>query len=93
MLARGAETELRRPAGEARRATVTGADVLTASERRVAELAAEGHTNRAMPELLQISVKAIEWHLHQCYRKLEIQGRRQLPDALGPTDGSPALAN
>jgi hypothetical protein len=32
--------------------------------------------------LLQVSVKAAEWHLHQCYRQLEIQG------ALPASDGN-----
>jgi len=51
-----------------------------------------GHTNRAIAGLLQVSVKAVEWHLHQSYLKLEIQGRRQLPAALGRIDDSAALA-
>jgi DNA-binding CsgD family transcriptional regulator len=91
-LAREAETELRAAGGRARRATDTGPDVLTASERRVAELASIGHTNRAIAGLLQVSVKAVEWHLHQSYLKLEIQGRHQLPAALGLIDDSAMLA-
>jgi tetratricopeptide (TPR) repeat protein len=91
-LARNADTELRAAGGRARRATDTGPDVLTASERRVAELASMGHTNRAIAGQLQVSVKAVEWHLHQCYRKLEIQGRRQLPAALALIGDSAALA-
>jgi DNA-binding CsgD family transcriptional regulator len=82
VLARRAETELRASGGRARRATDTGPGLLTASERRVAELAASGHSNRTIAGLLQISIKAVEWHLHQSYRKLDIQGRRQLPTAL-----------
>jgi DNA-binding CsgD family transcriptional regulator len=82
VLARRAETELRAAGGRARRATDTGPQVLTASERRVAELAAQGHTNRNIAGLLQISVKAVEWHLHQSYRKLDIKGRGQLGSAL-----------
>lgn len=78
----GAELEHAR----ARRAIDTGAEVLTASERRVAELAALGHTDRAIAGGLQISIKAVEWHLHQGHRKLEIQSRRQLSAALGRVD-------
>lgn len=81
-LARQAETELRAAGGRARRPTATGPDALTASERRVAELAAAGHTNRTIAAQLQISVKAVEWHLHQSYGKLGVAGRRQLPGAL-----------
>jgi DNA-binding CsgD family transcriptional regulator len=51
-----------------------------------------GHTNRAIAGLLQVSVKAVEWHLHQCDRKLEIRGRRQLPAARGLVDDSAAFA-
>ena len=83
VLAGHAETELRAAGGRGRRATHTGPGMLTASERRVAELAAVGHRNRQIAGLLQISVKAVEWHLHQCYRKLDIEGRGQLGTALG----------
>jgi DNA-binding CsgD family transcriptional regulator len=54
----------------------------SASERGVAEPAASRHSNRIIAGLLQISIKAVEWHLHESYRKLNIQGRRQLPAAL-----------
>jgi tetratricopeptide (TPR) repeat protein len=92
VLARYAETELRAAGARPRRATETGRDVLTASERRAAELAALGHTNRAIAVMLQVSVKAVEWHLHQAYRKLDISGRRQLPSALGLGE-NPAIAS
>jgi DNA-binding CsgD family transcriptional regulator len=82
VLARRAETELSAAGGRARQSSGAGPQTLTASERRVAELAAVGHTNRYIAGLLQISVKAVEWHLHQSYRKLDIDGRRQLPAAL-----------
>ncbi len=82
MLARRAETELRAAGGRARRATATGPGLLTASERRVAELAAAGHSKRNIAGLLQISIKAVEWHLHQSYRKLDIKRRGQLESAL-----------
>jgi DNA-binding CsgD family transcriptional regulator len=55
---------------------------LTASERRVAELAAAGHTNRQIAVELFVTVKAVEWHLGNVYRKLDIRGRKQLEDAL-----------
>ncbi|MEO5854047.1 MAG: LuxR family transcriptional regulator [Nocardioides sp.] len=56
---------------------------LTASERRTARLAAEGRTNRQIAEQTGVSVKAVEWHLSGCYRKLGIRSRRQLPSMLG----------
>ena len=59
---------------------------LTAAERRVAALAAEGLTNRQIAEQLLVSVKAVEWHLSNVYRKLEIRSRK----ALTPSIAAPA---
>ena len=56
---------------------------LTRAERRVAELAAEGLTNRQIAEHLVVSVKAVEWHLSRVYRKLGIRSRHGLATTLG----------
>jgi DNA-binding CsgD family transcriptional regulator len=56
---------------------------LTPSERRVAELAAAGHSNREIANELFVTIKAVEWHLGNSYRKLDIRGRGQLAAALG----------
>jgi DNA-binding NarL/FixJ family response regulator len=56
---------------------------LTAAERRVAALAAEGLTNRQIAEQLVVSVKAVEWHLSNIFRKLEIRSRKALTSSLG----------
>src|SRR4051812_48489536 len=53
-----------------RRDRVSGRDALTAGERRVAELAARGDTNREIAHELTVTVKAVEWHLHNVYSKL-----------------------
>jgi ATP/maltotriose-dependent transcriptional regulator MalT len=58
---------------------------LTASERRVARLAADGLTNRAIAHQLVVSVKAVEWHLSRVYRKLGIRSRVGLASTLGLT--------
>jgi DNA-binding CsgD family transcriptional regulator len=55
---------------------------LTPSEHRVAALAASGQTNREIANALFVTLKAVEWHLGNAYRKLDIRGRDQLPDAL-----------
>jgi DNA-binding NarL/FixJ family response regulator len=51
---------------------------LTIQEQRVAQLAAAGHSNRAIAAKLTLSVKTIEYHLQQIYTKLGISSRRQL---------------
>lgn len=56
---------------------------LTASERRVARLAADGLTNRQIADRLEVTVKAVEWHLSHVYRKLGIRSRAGLPVSLG----------
>jgi len=65
------------------RLALSGVDALTASERRVAELAARGLRNRQIAETLFVTLKTVETHLAHAYAKLDIQGRSQLRDALG----------
>ncbi len=52
--------------------------LLTTSERRVAELAASGMTNRDVAAALFISVKTVEVNLTRIYRKLGIHSRAEL---------------
>jgi DNA-binding CsgD family transcriptional regulator len=59
-----------------------GAD-LTEREREVALLAAAGRTSPEIAETLYLSVRTVDTHLHRVYRKLMIEGRRQLAEALG----------
>jgi DNA-binding CsgD family transcriptional regulator len=61
-----------------REPTGAGVDSLTPGERRVAELAAAGHTNCEIARLLFVTVKAVEYHLGNAYRKLGINRRTQL---------------
>jgi DNA-binding CsgD family transcriptional regulator len=56
---------------------------LTMSERRVAQLAAVGLTNRQIASELVVTVKAVEWHLSHVYRKLGISSRSGLASTLG----------
>lgn len=63
--------------------TTTGAaSELTAQERRIAELAAQGLTNRDIAARLYLSPRTVGYHLHKIFPKLGIRARAQLRDAL-----------
>jgi DNA-binding CsgD family transcriptional regulator len=55
---------------------------LTASELRVARMAAEGMTNREIAQALFLTENTIETHLRSVFRKLDIRSRSQLARAL-----------
>jgi DNA-binding CsgD family transcriptional regulator len=69
-------------------ATVVAED-LTGREREVAVLASRGLTSPEIAERLYLSVRTVDTHLHRVYRKLMIDGRRELAGALGITDERP----
>lgn len=76
--------------GRPRRVALTGRDALTASERRVARLAAEGTTNQLIAQRLSVTQRTVETHLTSAYSKLGIASRRQLVEALDPDYRLPA---
>jgi DNA-binding CsgD family transcriptional regulator len=82
-IARRAHEELEATGERLRPLLVGGVESLTPSERRVAALAAEGKSNRAIAQELFLTVKTIEAHLSSAYRKLDIGSRSELPEALG----------
>lgn len=57
-------------------------DELTATERRVAELAASGLSNQEISERAFVSVKTVEGNLTRVYRKLGVRSRVELANAL-----------
>jgi DNA-binding CsgD family transcriptional regulator len=77
-----ARTELRAAGGRTSVPEGAGVELLTASERRVAELAAQGQSNPEIAQALYVTRKTVETHLGHVYRKLDIPGRRKLPEAL-----------
>ena len=81
-LRRRAEEELRATGARPRRMVLSGLDSLTASERRVARLAADGRTNREIAQSLFVSARTVEGHLTSVYRKLDLSSRDELPVAL-----------
>jgi DNA-binding CsgD family transcriptional regulator len=81
-LAERAAEELRASGARPRRRAISGLDALTPSERRVAELAAAGRTNREIAQELFVTMATVETHLTRTYRKLEIEGRDGLSEAL-----------
>ncbi len=64
---------------------------LTATEERVARLAAQGRTSRAIADELFVSPKTVETNLSRVYRKLGISRRAELGAALARA-GPPAMA-
>jgi DNA-binding CsgD family transcriptional regulator len=81
-LAEQAETELRATGARPRRVVLTGLDSLTASERRIAELASQDLTNREIAQTLFVTARTVEGHLTSIFRKLRVDSRDELPAVL-----------
>jgi DNA-binding CsgD family transcriptional regulator len=81
-LAERANEEIAATGARPRKILQTGLDALTASERRVAQLAADGMSNKEIAQTLFVTIKTVEVHLSHAYRKLEISSRAQLDKAL-----------
>jgi DNA-binding CsgD family transcriptional regulator len=74
--------ELAATGAHPRKVMLSGLESLTASERRVAQMAAEDVSNKEIAQALFVTVKTVEVHLSRVYRKLDIQSRRELAGAL-----------
>jgi DNA-binding CsgD family transcriptional regulator len=61
---------------------------LTDSERRIAELAASGKTNRQVAEAAFVSPKTVEANLARVYQKLGIRSRAELGARMATTLGA-----
>jgi len=70
--------ELTAAGARPRRRAITGVEALTATELRVARMAAEGLANREIAELMFLSRNTIAWHLRNVYRKLQVESRDQV---------------
>jgi DNA-binding CsgD family transcriptional regulator len=78
-----ARAELRRISGRQ-----PSSDDLTATERRVAALAAQGRTNKEIAAELFMGLSTVESHLSRVYRKLGVRSRTELARQLA-VDGDP----
>jgi DNA-binding CsgD family transcriptional regulator/Flp pilus assembly protein TadD len=74
--------ELRASGARPRTPLRTGLDSLTASESRIAAMAADGQSNREIAQSLFLSLKTVEMHLSASYRKLDVHSRSELAETL-----------
>jgi DNA-binding CsgD family transcriptional regulator len=85
LLVNDVRTEIYATGARPRTTALRGVRALTASERRVADLAAAGQANRDIAQTLYVTPKTVEVHLSNAYRKLGIGSRRELARALAET--------
>src|SRR5579864_4816634 len=81
-VAEQARQELAASGVRVRRPALGEADELTASERRICNMACEGLSNAQIAQALFVTVKTVEMHLTRSYRKLGIRTRVELAAAL-----------
>ena len=80
--------ELRAAGAKPWRDVLTGKDSLTASETRIAEMAATGMTNSQIGQAIFVTPGTVEKHLTSVYSKLNISSRQALAAALGQDRGT-----
>jgi DNA-binding CsgD family transcriptional regulator len=61
---------------------------LSAQERRIAEMAANGQTSKKIAAQLSISARTVDGHLYRAFRKLNVTTRAGLSKALRDAPGS-----
>jgi DNA-binding CsgD family transcriptional regulator len=81
-IAERAREELRVTGAKVRRDASSGLDSLTPSERRIVGLAAGGASNPEIAQALFVTVKTVEMHLGNAYRKLDVSSRGELAPLL-----------
>jgi DNA-binding CsgD family transcriptional regulator len=89
-----AHAELVKSGARPRRRAQSGRNALTPAEERIAQMVIDGKTNREIAQELFVSLRTIELHLTNIYRKLRIVGRSGLVAVMdGRTDArTPSLA-
>jgi DNA-binding CsgD family transcriptional regulator len=81
-IAARARDELAATGEKVPRVLATGVAALTPSERRIAKMAADGMSNPQIAQDLFVTIKNVEGHLRNAYRKLDVSSRSELPKAL-----------
>ncbi|HEX4358182.1 MAG TPA: AAA family ATPase [Pseudonocardia sp.] len=84
-----ARAELRASGETSARRGADARDQLTAHELSIAQLAAEGLTNREIGQRLYLSHRTVSTHLHRIFPKLGISARAELGAALRPIGEHP----
>jgi DNA-binding CsgD family transcriptional regulator len=79
-----ARRELRASGERSRRRAPEARDQLTAQELQIAQLAAQGLSNREIGQQLFLSHRTISTHLYRAFPKLGITSRAELGTALAP---------
>jgi DNA-binding NarL/FixJ family response regulator len=79
-----ARRELRASGERSLRRVPEARDQLTAQELQIAQLAAEGLSNREIGQRLYLSHRTISTHLYRVFPKLGITSRAELSAALAP---------
>ena len=69
-----ARSELARIGGRA----VAAGDELSETEQRIADLVAQGRSNKEVAAALSLSPKTVEWNLSKVYAKLGVRSRTEL---------------
>ena len=88
LLEERARTELQAAGARPRKVLLAGVDALTPSELRVAQMAAEGMTNREIAQALTVTPKTVETHMRHVFQKLDVGRRTELPAALEAEPGA-----
>ena len=81
-----ARSELRAAGETSPRRTPDAREQLTPHELSIAQLAAEGFTNREIGQRLYLSHRTVSTHLHRIFPKLGITSRADLGSVLGAAD-------
>ena len=81
-----ARSELRAAGETSPRRTPDAREQLTPHELSIAQLAAEGFTNREIGQRLYLSHRTVSTHLHRIFPKLGITSRADLGSVLGSAD-------